>query len=68
RIDYVFVTPTITVLSHTVSSSLASDHLPVVVQLQLPLSPFTKTLQSPLFTASSVTKTSSSPKWSKKSL
>ncbi|MHA2427147.1 MAG: endonuclease/exonuclease/phosphatase family protein [Candidatus Hermodarchaeia archaeon] len=36
RIDYVFVTPTITVLSHAVPTSLASDHLPVVVQLQLP--------------------------------
>jgi endonuclease/exonuclease/phosphatase family metal-dependent hydrolase len=36
RIDYVFVTSTITVLSHAVPTSLASDHLPVVVQLQLP--------------------------------
>ena len=36
RIDYVFVTPTITVLSHAVPTSSASDHLPVVVQLQLP--------------------------------
>jgi endonuclease/exonuclease/phosphatase family metal-dependent hydrolase len=36
RIDYVFVTSTITVLSHTVPTSLASDHLPVVVELQLP--------------------------------
>jgi endonuclease/exonuclease/phosphatase family metal-dependent hydrolase len=42
RIDYVFVTPTITVLSHTVPSSLASDHLPVLVQLQLPTSPFAR--------------------------
>lgn len=39
RIDYVFVTPTITVLSHNVPHSLASDHLPVVAQLQLPASP-----------------------------
>jgi endonuclease/exonuclease/phosphatase family metal-dependent hydrolase len=46
RIDYIFVTPTITVLSHTVPSSLASDHLPVVVQLQLPLSPFVVERQS----------------------
>jgi endonuclease/exonuclease/phosphatase family metal-dependent hydrolase len=36
RIDYVFVSPTISVLSYAVPSSLASDHLPVVVQLQLP--------------------------------
>lgn len=40
RIDYVFVSPTITVLSHAVPTSLASDHLPVVAQLQLPASPF----------------------------
>jgi endonuclease/exonuclease/phosphatase family metal-dependent hydrolase len=36
RIDFVFVTPTISVLSHAVPASLASDHLPVVVELQLP--------------------------------
>jgi len=40
RIDYVFVAPSITVLSHTVPSSLASDHLPVATQLQLPAPPF----------------------------
>ncbi len=45
RIDYVFVTPTITVLSHTVPFSLASDHLPVLVQLQLAVSPFARALQ-----------------------
>lgn len=39
RIDYVFVTPAITVTSHTVPQSLASDHLPVVVELQLPAPP-----------------------------
>jgi endonuclease/exonuclease/phosphatase family metal-dependent hydrolase len=37
RIDYIFVTPTMSVLSHAVPSSLASDHLPVAVQIQLPL-------------------------------
>ncbi|MFW9935272.1 MAG: endonuclease/exonuclease/phosphatase family protein, partial [Candidatus Thorarchaeota archaeon] len=47
RIDYVFVSPTITVLSHAVPTSLASDHLPVVTQLQIPTSPFNqKTLFS----------------------
>ncbi|MFX0168911.1 MAG: endonuclease/exonuclease/phosphatase family protein [Candidatus Hodarchaeota archaeon] len=47
RIDYVFVTPTISVLSHMVPSSFASDHLPVFVQLLPPSSPFAKELQAP---------------------
>ncbi|MDO8124269.1 MAG: endonuclease/exonuclease/phosphatase family protein [Candidatus Hermodarchaeota archaeon] len=46
RIDYVFVTSSITVLSHSVPSSLASDHLPVVTQLQLPGSPFRTAIQN----------------------
>lgn len=45
RIDYVFVSPTITVLSHDVYTSLASDHLPVVTQLQIPASPFNQKMQ-----------------------
>jgi endonuclease/exonuclease/phosphatase family metal-dependent hydrolase len=45
RIDYVFVTPTITVLSHAVPTSLASDHLPVITQLQLPSPPLNRPLQ-----------------------
>ncbi|MFX1576216.1 MAG: endonuclease/exonuclease/phosphatase family protein [Promethearchaeota archaeon] len=45
RIDYVFVSPTITVLSHAVPTSLASDHLPVVTQLQIPTSPFNQKMQ-----------------------
>lgn len=45
RIDYVFVSPTITVLSHDVHTSLASDHLPVVTQLQIPASPFNQKMQ-----------------------
>ncbi len=44
RIDYVFVTPTITVLSHTVPTSLSSDHLPVVTQLQIPVAPYGQVL------------------------
>ncbi|MHA2427908.1 MAG: endonuclease/exonuclease/phosphatase family protein [Candidatus Hermodarchaeia archaeon] len=42
RIDYVFVSPTITVLSHAVPTSLASDHLPVVTQLQIPAPPYNR--------------------------
>ncbi len=45
RIDYIFVSPTITVISHTVPTSLASDHLPVVTQLQIPASPFNQKMQ-----------------------
>ncbi|MFW9985624.1 MAG: endonuclease/exonuclease/phosphatase family protein [Candidatus Odinarchaeota archaeon] len=45
RIDYIFVTPTITVLSYVVPSSLASDHLPVVAQLQLPSLPLNRQIQ-----------------------
>ncbi len=41
RIDYVFVSSTITVLSHRVPISYASDHLPVVAELQLPSPPLT---------------------------
>jgi len=36
RIDYIFVSPEIAVLQHGTLQSLASDHLPVVAQLQLP--------------------------------
>ncbi|MFX0194994.1 MAG: endonuclease/exonuclease/phosphatase family protein [Candidatus Hodarchaeota archaeon] len=36
RIDYIFVSPEIMVLQHGTLSSLASDHLPVVAELQLP--------------------------------
>lgn len=46
RIDYVFVTPSITVLSHSVPTSLASDHLPVVSQLQIPASPYSQEISS----------------------
>ncbi|MFW9831781.1 MAG: endonuclease/exonuclease/phosphatase family protein [Candidatus Thorarchaeota archaeon] len=42
RIDYVFVSSTITVISHTVPVSYASDHLPVVVELQLPSLPISQ--------------------------
>ncbi len=44
RIDYVFVSPTINVLSHTVPASLASDHLPVVTQLQIPAPPYSQVI------------------------
>lgn len=36
RIDYIFVSPEIMVHQHGTLSSLASDHLPVVAELQLP--------------------------------
>lgn len=36
RIDYIFVSPEIMVLQHCTLLSLASDHLPVVAELQLP--------------------------------
>jgi endonuclease/exonuclease/phosphatase family metal-dependent hydrolase len=65
RIDYVFVTPTINVLSHVVPSSLASDHLPVIVQLQLPPAPFTSAVRSPLSFVDSVTQAPQSTRWSK---
>ncbi|MFX1299567.1 MAG: endonuclease/exonuclease/phosphatase family protein [Promethearchaeota archaeon] len=42
RIDYVFISPTISVLSHAVPTSLASDHLPVVAQLQIPAPPYSQ--------------------------
>ncbi|MFX0079609.1 MAG: endonuclease/exonuclease/phosphatase family protein, partial [Candidatus Hermodarchaeota archaeon] len=46
RIDYVFVSPIISVLSHEVKTSLASDHLPVVTSLQLPAPPFRKSVEN----------------------
>jgi endonuclease/exonuclease/phosphatase family metal-dependent hydrolase len=46
RIDFVFVSSTITVLTHAVPTSLASDHLPVVTLLQLPAPPFGKGVEN----------------------
>jgi endonuclease/exonuclease/phosphatase family metal-dependent hydrolase len=37
RIDYIFVSPEIDVASHRVVESLASDHLPVIAEIKLPI-------------------------------
>ncbi len=44
RIDYIFVSPEINVSSHRVVESLASDHLPVLAEIKLPLTTSLKSL------------------------